>query len=86
MEVVLSDRTRVDCLTDKYAVEADFSHKWAEAIGQSLFYSAMTGKQPGILLILEKPHERRYLKRLRRAVEEFNLPIKVWIMRPEDLE
>ena len=35
-EVVLKDRTRIDCLTDKYAIEVDFANKWAESIGQSL--------------------------------------------------
>lgn len=32
-EVVLPDRTRCDCLTDKNAIEFDFGKKWAEAIG-----------------------------------------------------
>jgi len=51
IEVVLSDRTRVDCLTDQYAIEYDFTHKWAEAIGQALHYGLMTGKRLGIVLI-----------------------------------
>lgn len=84
--MVLSDRTRVDCLTDNYAVEADFAYKWAEAIGQSLFYSAKTGKKPGILLIIEKVQEKRYLKRLRLTVEKYNLPVKIWIIEPGDLK
>lgn len=33
MEFVLPDRTRVDCLTDEYAIEFDFAPKWAEALG-----------------------------------------------------
>jgi hypothetical protein len=28
-EVVLPDKTRVDCLTDEYAIEVDFAPKWA---------------------------------------------------------
>jgi len=52
IEYILPDRTRVDCLTDTYAIEVDFANKWAEAIGQSLYYSNETGKQAGILLIL----------------------------------
>ena len=39
------DFTRVDCLTDKYAVEFDFANKWAESIGQALHYQLMTGKK-----------------------------------------
>ncbi len=51
IEYRLSDKTRVDCLTDTHAIEYDFQHKWAEAIGQSLHYSLMTGKKAGITLI-----------------------------------
>jgi len=43
----LSDRTRVDCLTDTHAIEIEFANKWKEAIGQSLHYSLMTGKKTG---------------------------------------
>ena len=31
MEVVLEDKSRVDCVTEYYAVEVDFANKWAEA-------------------------------------------------------
>ena len=44
MEYVLPGRTRVDCLTDKYAIEFDFASKWAEALGQSLHYAYATGR------------------------------------------
>ena len=54
MEVVLSDRTRVDCLTEEYAIEVDFAKKWAESVGQALYYAKITGKKPAIGLIVEK--------------------------------
>ena len=54
MEYVLKDRTRVDCLTDKYAIEVDFAKKWAESIGQSLYYAEITGKNLLLDLYLEK--------------------------------
>ncbi len=44
IEFVLPDETRVNCLTDTHAIEYGYGRKWAEAIGQSLYYSAMTGK------------------------------------------
>jgi hypothetical protein len=66
-EYVLPDRTRVDCLTDEYAVEVDFAKKWAEAIGQALYYAVVTGKRPAVLLIMENPSDARFLKRLRRV-------------------
>ncbi|WP_171018846.1 hypothetical protein ACONUD_00725 [Microbulbifer harenosus] len=39
-EYVLPDRTRVDCLTETHAMEFDFAPKWAEAIGQALYYAS----------------------------------------------
>lgn len=83
-EYVLDDGARVDCLTDEYAVEFDFAPKWAEAIGQSLYYAEKTGKKPGIVLILEKDGDERYLKRLKKVSEKYQ--IRVWIMKPEDLK
>ncbi|MBP7211943.1 hypothetical protein KBA27_03830 [bacterium] len=64
MEYKLFDATRVDCLTDTEAVEFDFAKKWAEAIGQSLYYGKITGKTPTIGLILETPADKRYYERI----------------------
>ncbi len=76
IEHVLKDRTRVDCLTDEYAIEFDFAYKWAEAVGQSLHYARMTGRKPGIVLIFRKPGEQRFLDRLMPLADQQG--IKVW--------
>lgn len=47
----LWDNTRIDILTQNFAIEVDWVHKWAEAIGQSLYYSAISYKKPGICLL-----------------------------------
>ena len=60
-EFILSDRTRVDCLTAEYAAEFDFAPKWAEALGQSLHYAYMTGRNPVIYLILESKKDMRFV-------------------------
>ena len=52
MEYRLPDRSRVDCLTDAYAIEVEFARKWAEGIGQSLYYAQETGRQPAIGIIV----------------------------------
>ena len=80
-EVVLEDRTRVDCVTDEYAVEMDFGSGWAQAIGQALYYAEKTGRRPGIVLIVEEGEER-YLRRLQEATEGHGLDIRVWVVRP----
>ena len=76
-EVVLSDKTRVDCLTDTHAIEIEFANKWKEAIGQSLHYSLMTGKKAGIVLILRKPSDIKYTSYLNKVIEANELSIKV---------
>ncbi len=74
-EVRLSDGTRVDCLTDMYAIEFDFAPKWAEALGQSLHYARMTGRQPAIFLIIERAGDMRYVNRLRPLCKKYG----VWL-------
>ena len=77
-EIVLSDRTRVDIVTDKYAIEVDFGYKWAEAIGQSLYYEKMLDKQAGVLLVLEGREEERFLNRLMKVAVEHGIKVWVW--------
>ena len=58
IEVVLWDKTRADLMNSTYAIEIDFGKKWAEAIGQSLYYSILTGKKPAIILLIGKDESR----------------------------
>ena len=76
-EAVLWDLTRVDCLAKDYAIEFDFAKKWAEAIGQSLYYSTMTGKKPAIALILTSLTDYKYVKRIERLDKD----IKVFLIK-----
>lgn len=57
LEYKLNDGSRVDCLTSTYAIEVDFAEKWAEGIGQSLYYSLESGKKPAVLLIMEQKYK-----------------------------
>lgn len=50
-EVPLPDNSRVDLLHRTYAIEADWSDKWAEGIGQALYYAIATDRHPGVLLL-----------------------------------
>lgn len=79
-EFILPDRTRVDCLTDDYAVEVDWAKKWAESIGQSLFYADMTDKKAGVALIVGE-NDERYLKRINRIASK--VKIKIFIIKKE---
>jgi len=76
-EAVLWDMTRVDCLAKDYAVEFDFAKKWAESVGQALYYSKMTGKKPAVTLILTSPVDYRYVKR----IERLDNGIKIFLIK-----
>ena len=78
IEYVLEDRTRVDCLTQEYAIEVDFAKKWAEGIGQSLHYSSMTGRKPAVGLIMDSKKDKRYYQRLNKVSLKYG--IKIFIL------
>ena len=85
VEFTLLDKTRVDCLTEIHAIEYDFGKKWAEAIGQSLYYAAMTGKKAGIVLIVSPSNKARYLKRLMTVINSNNLQIDIWTIQTNNM-
>lgn len=81
MEVRLPNGTRADCMTDRLAIEIDFGQHWAEAIGQSLNYAAVTGKQPAVILICKRGTEAKCLNwslLLSETASCWRLPIVVW--------
>jgi len=78
-EVRLWDRTRVDILTKEYAYEVDWASKWAESIGQSLYYAELTGKKPGIILLCKK-NEGRFIYRAQTVCAKHNIKLIIrWI-------
>ncbi len=78
-EYRLKDKTRVDCLLQDYAIEVDFAQKWAESIGQSLYYAVKTSRKPAILLIMEdKEKDQKYLDRLENVSKTHD--ISIWII------
>ena len=83
IEYRLDDGSRVDCLTEEYAIEFDFASKWAEAVGQSLYYAIKTGKKAGIVLIVERSKDWRHVQKLITLSQ--TLPIHFWIIEPSFL-
>lgn len=72
MEYRNDDKTRIDCLTKTHAVEFDFAKKWAESVGQALYYSAVTGKRAKVVLIINQPREMMYLKRVEKLAKIYD--------------
>lgn len=85
-EYALEDGTRVDCLLPNMAIEFDFAPKWAECIGQALYYGKKTDRNPVCILIMEEPlKDEKYLNRLKYAVnEEYKIPdFFVYTIKPD---
>ncbi len=84
-EVRLWDATRVDLLSAVYAIEVDYAPKWAEAIGQSLYYSILSKRKAGIvLLIKDMKRESRYVYRCQTVCTKYG--ITLWIEKVKDVE
>ena len=47
------------------AVEFDFANKWAECIGQALYYGQKTNRTPACVLIIENPTKDFEIRRTR---------------------
>ena len=75
---------RIDCFNDEFAIEVDWANKWAEAVGQSLYYAGATDRKPAIILLCtesEGPVEglcRSYVYRLEYALAFVNTHVEVW--------
>jgi len=82
-EVTLHDGSRVDCLTENYAVEFDFAPKAYEALGQAIHYARITGMDPAIVLIIENEKDWRHYNRIRRTAKKRG--VKLWYMAPQDI-
>jgi len=83
VEARLWDGTRVDILTKTHAIEADWSSKWAEAIGQCMYYSIESKRKPGIvLLVKDRKSEAKYIYRCKIVAAK--LGIDVWLAHVKD--
>ena len=77
-EVVLDDMTRVDIVTDTFAIEVDFAEKWSQGVGQALYYAEKLNKKAGILLVVNGRLDEKYVRRLMMVAINHN--ITVWLM------
>lgn len=73
----LNDDCRVDILTGKNAIEVDWSHKWAEGIGQALYYGAITHRKPTVLLLVDLEKDSRFINRCHTVCTLYS--IDLWI-------
>lgn len=85
MEVILPDKARVDGVTKTHAIEFDFAPKWAESIGQALYYGRVLHKTPRIVLIIENAEkDQKYVNRVKAVAEIYG--ITLWTMTPNEMK
>lgn len=73
------DMSRVDVLTERLAIEIDRSHKWAEAVGQAIFYSTQHRREPAVVLLCGNFSD--YTQHIRRSeIVCQKLGIHLWLV------
>ena len=83
------DGTRTDCLNAQYAVEVDYTYKWAEGVGQALYYAELHQRTPGIIFVChpettEEPC-KKHVKRAMTILSTYAPQSVVWSCRHEDV-
>ena len=83
------DRTRPDMSGPAHVYEVDWSSKWKEGVGQACFYSGLTGKRGGLLLLFpdginsEKERLRGY--RATVAARSAKIDLIFWDCRTREI-
>jgi len=78
----LPNGMRVDCMTKIHAIEYDWANKYRQSFTQALEYSMYSNRKAGIVLILEKNTDVKYVDRLRRVIRSQCIDIDVWTVGP----
>lgn len=76
--VQLESQDKVDCLTDKFAVNAVYAEKLKEGIGSSLYTALKLKRKPGLLVILRKPSDKEFVEQLKETNKHFKIGIQYW--------
>ena len=80
-EVNIKHNRRADILTWNYAYETDWSHKaWSEGVGQALAYAMLTGKKPGIIVLVDKAkgYNRDHKAILKKLAKKYGIAVIVY--------
>lgn len=73
---------RIDVTTDDYVIEIDKIAKWAECLGQALFYSSTTGKRGICALIVDNPDTaKEKLKVIENLFNQYDIALIVLVKK-----
>jgi hypothetical protein len=81
VDVLLSDQSHCECLTETHAVEFEFAPQWAGVLGKALGGAVQTGRKAGVVLILRSKEDLKYWLLLNSTIKELNLPIDTWMIK-----
>lgn len=85
VEHIFENRSRADCIEGLYAIEYDWSYKWAECIGQSLEYGRMSGLRASCALIIRSPADMNYVDKISMVIHHYGLPITIFLIDSKTL-
>ena len=77
---------RVDVLTERTAWEVEWPDKWAESIGQAVYYRASSGRQGGVILLMGRHPAKQELIHYMRclvATQSVDLKLRVCHVRAQ---
>ncbi len=78
-EVRTFDGSRVDVLTERYAIEVDWVKNWKTGPAQAVLYGAQLGREPAVILLTRgKPSEERYLHRAHTVCARIGVACWTW--------
>ena len=82
----LWDRTRVDIATVNHAVEVEWPWKWAESVGQAIWYANMLQKDPVVCLLMGScKAEDKYVYRLLNVCQAIGIAVWMCHIKEETL-
>jgi len=77
---------RADLTFSRYAIEIDWAAKWAESIGQALYYALCLSSKAVSLLLVEGPKDDVYVDHTRRVANNNTPPLQVWVFNVKTQE
>jgi hypothetical protein len=85
-EFRLSSGKVIDIVTNIFAIEVDYTHKWAESIGQALQYAYESGKKPCIVFIYDYSKDYALLNSVLPTIKRLYITLYTIDLRTRKIE
>ena len=71
------DHIRTDCEYQNYVCETDWAKKIFEGVGQSIYYSHVTGKKPCLVIIEKNYKDHLKVKRMKPFIKKMGIKLHI---------